>query len=424
VCERVRVRVLLPFLFSILLQQAGHSMVVVRSMELSQKKTTSTFRQLDGVLRTQDPNGVRRNISHKCTELDRQVPQLMGVSKAILDYVLFCHQEDSSWPLQDSAVLKKRFDEIFDSSRYTKAIEVLRKKEKSYISLAKDIKVDLAGLQSHKHAAQGFRNELETLNENLEELEDTKKDALQKLASTEDEIANYREKIDAYEKLDNEIDVRKNELYQTKSNIQTQRELLDEDMTETHTLDELQTMLREFDDNTSSERDQIDTFTRKVRVIQSKISDLEQEENQLKSDMAQWEAEKKAHDKRLRSRNDQMESIVHSHAVDLDLTQTQLEQSFVQSLANNTMSQRGQHLSQESLMTVTADEMGSFFESVEKKEQELSKLLADHKQKIKADDSEYYATVGALNSKMDIVKNGSCRGNRPIVIAREILNRF
>jgi DNA repair protein RAD50 len=400
-------------------------MVVVRSMELSQKKTTATFRQLDGVLRTQDPNGVRRNISHKCTELDRQVPQLMGVSKAILDYVLFCHQEDSSWPLQDSAVLKKRFDEIFDSSRYTKAIEVLRKKEKSYISLAKDIKVDLAGLQSHKHAAQGFRNELESLNENLEELEDTKKDALQKLAATEDEIANYKEKIDVYEKLDNEIDVRKNELYQTKRNIQTQRDLLDEDMTETHTLDELQTMLREFDDNTSSERDQIDTLTRKVRVIQSKISDLEQEENQLKGDMALWEAEKKAHDKRLRSRNDQMESIVHSHAVELDVTQTQLEQSFVQSLANNTVSQRGQqHLSQESYISVTADEMGSYFEAMEKKEQELSKLLADHKQKIKADDSEFYATIGALNSKMDIVKNGECGGSVSSVIARRKLIFF
>ena len=62
------------------------------------------------------------SLSHKCTELDRQIPQLLGVSKAILEHVVFCHQEDSSWPLMEGAVLKKRFDDIFDSTRYVKAL--------------------------------------------------------------------------------------------------------------------------------------------------------------------------------------------------------------------------------------------------------------------------------------------------------------
>lgn len=54
------------------------------------------------------------------SELDRQVPMLLGVSKAILENVVFCHQEESSWPLQEGAVLKKKFDDIFDSTRYSK----------------------------------------------------------------------------------------------------------------------------------------------------------------------------------------------------------------------------------------------------------------------------------------------------------------
>lgn len=45
---------------------------------------------------------------------------LLGVSKAILENVVFCHQEESSWPLQEGAVLKKKFDDIFDSTRYSK----------------------------------------------------------------------------------------------------------------------------------------------------------------------------------------------------------------------------------------------------------------------------------------------------------------
>jgi hypothetical protein len=41
------------------------------------------------------------------------------VRSAILDSVVFCHQEESSWPLQDGSTLKKKFDDIFESSRYT-----------------------------------------------------------------------------------------------------------------------------------------------------------------------------------------------------------------------------------------------------------------------------------------------------------------
>jgi DNA repair protein RAD50 len=87
--------------------KAGVTMVAVRSMEVQQKKTTMSFKQLDGVIRTSDPEGARKSMSHKCTELDRQIPLLLGVSKAILENVVFCHQEESSWPLQEGAVLKK-----------------------------------------------------------------------------------------------------------------------------------------------------------------------------------------------------------------------------------------------------------------------------------------------------------------------------
>ena len=40
--------------------------------------------------------------------------------RAILESVVFCHQEESSWPLQDGATLKKKFDDIFEATRYTK----------------------------------------------------------------------------------------------------------------------------------------------------------------------------------------------------------------------------------------------------------------------------------------------------------------
>merc|ERR1712079_381701 len=124
-CGQSNVKACIKLRFS---NRAGNSMVVIRSMEVTQKKSTLSFKAIDGVLRTHDPKtGNKVSMSHKCSELDRQIPALMGVSKAILEHVVFCHQEESSWPLQEGAVLKKRFDEIFDSTRYVKALEAIRK---------------------------------------------------------------------------------------------------------------------------------------------------------------------------------------------------------------------------------------------------------------------------------------------------------
>lgn len=77
-------------------------------------------------------DGERTAISSRVAELDQIMPQYLGVSKAILDSVIFCHQDESLWPMSEPSVLKKKFDEIFEALKYTKAIEnikQLRKKQ-------------------------------------------------------------------------------------------------------------------------------------------------------------------------------------------------------------------------------------------------------------------------------------------------------
>ena len=68
----------------------GQRMVVVRSMQLTQKPKTSTFKQMDGVIRTRKDNGENTSYTHKCGELDKAVPMMIGVSKAVLESVVFC----------------------------------------------------------------------------------------------------------------------------------------------------------------------------------------------------------------------------------------------------------------------------------------------------------------------------------------------
>jgi DNA repair protein RAD50 len=50
-----------------------------------------------------------------------------GVSTAILENVIFCHQEESNWPLSEGKQLKNKFDDIFAATKYMKALELIRK---------------------------------------------------------------------------------------------------------------------------------------------------------------------------------------------------------------------------------------------------------------------------------------------------------
>lgn len=52
--------------------------------------------------------------------------------------VLFCHQEDSYWPLDEGKKLKEKFDAIFDATKYNKCMDILLKIRKTKESAAKD----------------------------------------------------------------------------------------------------------------------------------------------------------------------------------------------------------------------------------------------------------------------------------------------
>jgi DNA repair protein RAD50 len=67
----------------------------------------------------------------------------MHASRAILENVIFCHQEDTNWPFSEASVLKKVFDEIFDTTKYTKSLEDLKETIKEFTSKSKDLKVKI-----------------------------------------------------------------------------------------------------------------------------------------------------------------------------------------------------------------------------------------------------------------------------------------
>lgn len=279
--------------------RGNQSMVVIRSMEVTQKKSTASFKALDGIIRTQDPNtGERVSLSHKCTELDKQIPALMGVSKPILEHVVFCHQEDSSWPLQEGAVLKKRFDDIFDSTRYAKALEAIKASRKEYAAQVKDLKADLEGLKSHKHAASGFLEELENCKDQISQLDDEIQRCNEGMERERETAAEAGAVLAEIQQFDCEMDLKQQELERQEAVLASQRDMMgQDDMTGRYSYEELKTMLRELNDKDYANQ-AMRELEDKEREIEEIIRGLERARkvaNELNAKKGKLEAEKDAY---------------------------------------------------------------------------------------------------------------------------------
>ncbi len=134
----------------------SQTMVVTRSMQSTQKKNSKLEQKsLEGLLVTTDPNtGEQVSVSTRCAELDAEIPHHLGVSRAVLENVIFCHQEDSFWPLSEPSILKKKFDDIFAATRYTKALDALKTLRKE---LANDLKLESQNLEFLRHQQEKSR---------------------------------------------------------------------------------------------------------------------------------------------------------------------------------------------------------------------------------------------------------------------------
>jgi DNA repair protein RAD50 len=403
--------------------RAGNPMVVVRSMEVLQKKTKMTFKALDGIIRTTDPEtGNRVSLSHKCTELDRQIPQLMGVSKPILEHVVFCHQEDSSWPLQEGAVLKKRFDDIFDSTRYAKALEAIRKMRNEYNGVVKDLKADQAGLAAHKKAAEGFREELDASKAQLEDIDDTIANTDERIAAEEDDMKKFEKVLDEIA----DIKARRDEIDQqieiAKATADSLLDACDENWTDKHTKEELEGMLATFDEQIEEDESQLRQANREYNQVQTDIDNLGEEKMRINAELAKCAAEREQHEKDLRQRQDHMERMGNEYELQLEggsMTQgsygsltagtfgTQ-QSTFSQgagggrpSLDSVATGRTGlTAMTQDTLVTISGDDMTAFLNAVSRKDSELRAEKEEFQQKAEEEQDDLVKKVSELQARL------------------------
>ncbi|KAM6544629.1 hypothetical protein CsatB_025365 [Cannabis sativa] len=241
---------------------AAKDVVCIRSFQLTQKASKMEFKAIESVLQTLNPHtGEKVCLSYRCADMDREIPALMGVSKAILENVIFVHQDEANWPLQDPSTLKKKFDDIFSATRYTKALEVLKKLHKDQNQEIKTYKLKLENLQTLKDAAYKLREGIahdqsrtESLKSQIQEFETSIQDVDAKIHHAEVTLKDLR-------KLQDQISTKTAERSTLFKEQQKQYAALEEENEDTD--EELKEWKTKFEE--------------KVAELESKISKLERE---------------------------------------------------------------------------------------------------------------------------------------------------
>jgi len=134
--------------------------IICRSMEASQKLKTIQIKTLDSTITDRTDPSKPVMISSKCADVNNEMMNCLGVTKAILNFVIFCHQEESNWPLEEGGRVKDRFDEIFNSAKYQKCLKNIKDVRKKEMDKAKLEKNDMEHFKGDKQYADTKKKEL------------------------------------------------------------------------------------------------------------------------------------------------------------------------------------------------------------------------------------------------------------------------
>lgn len=256
------VKAQIRMLFQTAVGPKDREICAIRSFQLTNRRVAGRIRPqykaLESVLRTMADDGSKASLSHRCADMDTQVPELMGVSRAVLESVIFCHQEESSWPLQDAGAVKKRFDDIFGATRYTKALQNIKELQKEWLKTTRDRRAEADLSQAHLDQATKLGGQKEERERAAQEMHVELEEVGKQIVSADEGAQEAELELARHES----CGVRVAELRSLIERIGADREASAKEMQEKgqdvfrETYDELQTQLKHFTERVMVECEQ------------------------------------------------------------------------------------------------------------------------------------------------------------------------
>ncbi|TRX96456.1 hypothetical protein FHL15_002728 [Xylaria flabelliformis] len=288
------------------------SYVATRSLQVTVKKNTRTQKTLEGTLWSHR-DGEKMSISSKEANLNKLVSDTLGVSPAVLDAVIFCHQEESLWPMSESGALKKRFDEIFEAMKYTKAIEnlkVLRKRQGE--SLAK-LKAREPGEKRDKDLAEKkqaralqLQQEIEDLRQEAMKLDKQMNDAAQK-------AKERREAANSYLLIVNDLKTKTDELRIRKETLEESKNRMDEELSESD--ERLQDALAQYEDRVARYAQDIEESRVQYKEYKDSLDASRQQLSEKLAEQGKHQSDKAKYERQLESRVELVQQAAQLHSI-------------------------------------------------------------------------------------------------------------
>lgn len=265
----------------------GDKAVIVRVVSVEVKAKTSQFQTIDNSIVYKKPGGnVTPMVTMKIEELVRTVCGIMGVSKPIINHVLFCHQEDSLWPLDSPKTVKETFDKIFDATKYNRAVENLLKLNKKNKILLNLYLVQKEGLRNQKAHVEHERLKLHDKQAKLEDIQQQLQGKIVQLKPIEAKMKELSALEDNLKDLEKLYSAKDEELKGIDEHVKEIRKNLQEEYTDDDA--SLKRDIESFEGLENKWRNQFDELSRtkaklaiqdceiekQIRIVQSKVADL------------------------------------------------------------------------------------------------------------------------------------------------------
>ncbi|EDU47419.1 SbcC ATPase [Pyrenophora tritici-repentis] len=302
---------------------SGVRMVVTRNLQVTVKKNTKSQKTLEGSL-LMVKDGEKHSISTRVAELDQIIPQYLGVSKAILDNVIFCHQEDSLWPLSDASTLKKKFDEIFEAMKYTKAIENIKGIRKDRNIELGQLNIIEANAKEDKTRAKKSEDRQAKLFDEIEKLRDMYTDLDAKCTEAQQKASDSYNHAARFEQIVAQLEAKRMTLNINKQNVA-----------------ELQDSMKELGESDEELQSMLDQYEERVATYATQVAELKEEYHEFKqhleqnrgalgakqSEIGKYEAQKEQHERQMQQRENTIKEAAKRHAIrgfDYDITEKQV----------------------------------------------------------------------------------------------------
>ncbi|CAM9485131.1 unnamed protein product [Bubo scandiacus] len=253
----------------------GELVAVQRSMVCTQKGKKTEFKTLEAVI-TRTKHGEKVSLSSKCAEIDREMISALGVSKSVINNVIFCHQEESNWPLSEGKALKQKFDEIFSATRYIKALETLRQVRLKQSLKVKECQTELKYLKQNKEKAQEIQDHLSNREAQLAASKENVKSIEGQLDPLKSSLAAVEQNLMKVMRLDNDVKA-----------LESRRRQMEKD-----NQDLQQKMEKVFQGTDEQLRDRYQNHQRTVKEKDKRLSDCKRELDRATKECQRFTSEK------------------------------------------------------------------------------------------------------------------------------------